>query len=446
MSRDIGPDVMAALKADDAYTASSGRNKRIVKLERGKMWVVRFLPARLGPSEMFFARIARHWLAMKPTICPRHTAEDFGGDPQAYCPCCEASDGLNQSSDEEISKHGFEMRAVTQYMTWCVVFEKDGVEQPLSEILNPYEFWHYKTTWEELKGFFRAGTRRTPQSVTDYKLGNDFAVTKTGKGMRLDKLDSASIFDLKDPKFNDYIAKIEEGIKQPQVKIPSERDLEIVARKMEELAQNGGVDDRRDDRRPMRRRPVPREVDDVDSNEQPHAPARRGAPTQEAAAEEDDIPMDYPPQRRAAPAAAPQRRSQPLEEEPQDEAPPARTTRRAAPAEPSVEDEAPPARPTRRPAPSEPEDNEPEAAPARPPLRGKLPQTPARARMEAAASDPQSEAEEEALPEEASDSAPPARRQLDESGEGEPPPAPVRQGRMGDAVKNKVRGALNRGG
>src|SRR5882724_9379528 len=107
MNNNIDPQVLSAYDYEQQFMQSQQKGSRRVKMERGKMWVIRFLPAKLGPQATWFARIARHWVSMKPIVCPRYTSPDFGGDPDAYCPCCEVAAIVNESPDPEISKFGY---------------------------------------------------------------------------------------------------------------------------------------------------------------------------------------------------------------------------------------------------------------------------------------------------------------------------------------------------
>jgi hypothetical protein len=150
----ITPDVLSQLREEDHYVKTTQRGDRRVKLEKGQTWKIRFIPAQLGPRKTWFARIARHWVNVKPVVCPVHTHPDFGGDPEAYCPACEMSNVLNDSADETVSKFGFKSRAGSQWLTYCIVLDMDGNEVDGNDLLNPYEFWHYPSTWDELKGFF----------------------------------------------------------------------------------------------------------------------------------------------------------------------------------------------------------------------------------------------------------------------------------------------------
>lgn len=315
------------MQHEDAFLQSQTKGSRRVKMDRGQNWIVRFLPARLGPDGLWFARIAKHWVNKLPIVCPRNTAEDFGGDPEFECPVCLLADELNDSADDVISKFGFKAKANAQFLTYCVVWEKNGVQQPMSEVLNPYEFNHYRSTWEELKGFYMAGGRKSADSVLDYKTGNDFSVSKGGKGMRLDKLDPSPIFDLDDPKFQEHIKKLEAAMKTPKVVIPTAEQLHVFVKKMQEAADRGGYSEEDDDR-PRRGRGSSRGYDE-------EADFRRGSRRREPEPEEeDDLPYDDAPPRRSAeraPAPASSRRAAPEPEdrgEPEEPAP-----RRRAPAD-----------------------------------------------------------------------------------------------------------------
>lgn len=466
---------------------SQTKGSRRVKVERGQNWIVRFLPARMGPDGLWFARIARHWMGKVPIVCPRNTAEDFGGNPDCECPVCVVADELNDSADEIISKFGYKAKANPQYLTYCVVWEKDGIQQPLSEILNPYEFMHYRSTFEELKGFYLAGGRKCPDSVLDYEKGNDFSVSRTGKGTRLDKLDASPIFEADDPKYAEYIKRLESACKTPKLVIPTDDQLQVFAHKVQAAADRGGeVDDdgprrgrgdrgggrgRYDDEesnfRRGRGRAPEQEEDDVPYDYPPSrsagraaaAPARRSAPEQE-----DDRGQEESPRRRAAPAdqdAPPSRRREedpePRRRAPADEEPARRRPataedepprRRAAEQEPEPQEDLPPRRaapaPARRPAATqerepEPEDNgqggEPEETP--PPGRRQLEPT---ARRAASGGAPQGEPEEEdPLPEDDKDTAPPAPKRGTATAADEDAPPPVaRRGSQGADIKDRL--------
>lgn len=489
------------MQNEDAFMQAQSRSARRVKLNRGQNWIIRFLPAKMGPDALWFARIAQHWMNKVPITCPRLTAPDFGGDPEAECPVCALADELNESPDEKVADFGYRAKANPLFVTWCIVWEKDGIAQPMSEVLNPYEFRHYRSTWEELKGFYIAGGRKSPNSILDYENGNDFSVNKTAKGMRLDKQDASPIFDSAEPKYAEWLKKIESAMKAPKVVIPTEEQLHVFAAKLQEAANRGGggEDDVPRGRRQQgsaedtefRRPPrgaAPPEDDDVPYDSPPPtrpaprtaapaartavpattAPARRAvpppAPIEEGDPDQDLPPEDEPPvpqpaaKRPAPAAAAPVRRAAPPVEPPveDDPEPPADPAPRraapvaAAPRRPAPAAAAPARRPVQAPAPEEPEpdpsagepDPEPEdVPPARLPVTQRRTLAPTARRTaapEAAVSEPQADDEHEVLPEETVDPAPPATGGIED--EDSPAPTPVaRAGGQGAAISARLR-------
>ena len=446
----IDPKILKRLQGEDAFQQSQTRGARRVKIEKGHNWTVRFLPAKMGPDELWFARIAKHWVNKQPIVCPRNTGADYGGDPEAHCPICELSAELNDSSDKIISKIGYDAKSSSQYLTWCIVVEKDGVAQTMAEILNPYEFWHYPSTWEELKGFYVAGGRKQPDSVLDYERGNDFSINRTLKTTRLDKLDAMPIFDIKEPKWDEYIKKLEAAMKTPKVQLPDARQLEVFSAKLQAAAERAGEGS--DEAPPARRRapvdedeaPAPRRRAPVDEDEAP-APRRRahtdegegtdlGPVSGRAPVDEDEAP----PARRRAPvdedeAPAPRRRApmedpddSPRRHAPVEDPDEPRARQRAAAATEDDDDESPAPRHAASRAPAEPE----EAAPS---ARRALEPTARRA-----AASVESQDDEDNLPEDDKDNVPPAAKVVTEDD------APTPVARRGQPAGKAVNERLNR--
>jgi hypothetical protein len=243
MSNNIAPDMLAYLEQERQYSeARSGTRIRRVKIEKpGQAWLVRFLPVSLGKSGVFFVRNAQHWYKKTPITCPRNVSPDFGGDPDAPCPVCEVADELNAEQHEEISNFGWRLRANATWLTYCLVFQIDPgrgepQELPLAEVLKPWEFAHYKSTFDELCDYYRRGrTKDRPLSVLDLEHGNDFWATKTKKGIRLDRGDQAPVFEL-GPNFDKYLDVVFAAITEPTIKIPTQKDLETYARKAKAAA------------------------------------------------------------------------------------------------------------------------------------------------------------------------------------------------------------------
>jgi len=446
-------DLMAAMREEEKFVQDRDRSDRRIKLDRGQIVKIRFLPAHLGTANTWFARIAKHWLNKKPIVCPVDTGVGFGGNPDAYCPCCRASQELNDSPDERISKLGWEARANSQWTTFCILLEKNGEEITGNEVLVPYEFNHYVSSWEELKMFWKAGTKggKNLNSILDYETGCDFSVTRTGKGIRLDKDDPRAIFDLEDPNFDKYVAKIEAGIRMQKIHIPTAKELEVFAEKITEeseklLGHTSG---------PSRSK---RSITDEDVAGEDGPPARRRAPEPEEdappARRRTAEPEDAPPARRRAQEpepepeeAPPARRRAP---EPEEDAPPARTAARRAPA-PDPQPEQPeddsnpelnPAPPKRRTAAAV----EPEPEEDAPPTRKKSPPPlPAGVGKKASAIGDQVDDDPEVLPEEAKDAAPPARKTVARAIEEDDAPPPPTTRKLGGAnIVDKIRTVTNR--
>jgi len=333
-------NIMANIAKETRYIDTTGHKTRSIKLNKGDSWLIRFIPKLMGkaPDQMFYARVAKHWMNKKPVTCPRHTDVAFGGDPHAYCPVCEVAEKLMDSSNKAEADYAYSCRASSQWLLWCIVLEKGkGEAEPLSEVLAPYEFWMYKPIYEEFIGYFKNNLRRTPMSIFDYKLGNDFAVTKTAKGTRLDKQDSGPIFDLDDKKFEANIDKIEAACKEPKPPKATEKALEEFADKLEEnanKARNGRSTDEGDERGSRRGGggESRRNADVEEQDEQPVARGRRAAPADEPDEPETETEVE-------------------AEAEPEEQAPPRRQARAAAPAE--QEDTAPPQPRRARPAATE---------------------------------------------------------------------------------------------
>lgn len=458
MSKNTNPydnELMAAMRDEERFVTDNLRGQRMVKLERGQVWTVRFLPVRLGKRGTWFGRIARHWVNKKPIICPVGTDPAFGGNKDMECPCCHMSDEINRSGDEEISKFGWSVRANSQWLTFCTVLDKNGDEVTGNEMLMAYEFWHYVNTWEELKGFWKAACRggKNLTSVLDYKTGNDFAVSRTAKGLRLDKLDSAPIFDPEDPNFDSYIKKIEASVKEPKVKIPTAKELEIFAGKIEEQAErlaSGSSGSRRSARRvdddelegnkeeaparPARRSPAPalpsraRMAPETDNGEDDSNPDLAPARSRRPATDSEESPRSAPTRRAPTPLAE--------EDEPVEEAP---ESAEDAPVRPHTT--VPKRKPSALPPPEEAEDD-PEPIPeveesktaAAPSRNGPKRASPIPSKNDRVEDDP------EELPEETGDPAPPVKRSLNQAAEtDEQAPPPVRRTGVGNALRDKIR-------
>lgn len=358
----LPPNILTNIAKETRYIESTSHKSRQVKLNKGDSWLMRFIPVLMGekPNQSFWARVAKHWMNKKYVVCPRHTDAACGGDPEAYCPVCEVADKLMDSPNKAEADFAYQARATSQWLVWCIVLEKGkGDGELLSEVLTPYEFWMYRPVYEEFIGYFKNNTRRSPMSIFDYKLGNDFSLSRTAKGLRLDKQDSGPIFDLDDKKFVEKVDKIEGQCKTPRPTMATEKQLDEFADKLEEnalKAKNGkSTEEPEDDRGRRGGGGGSRRSADVEEEaEQPVARGRRAAPPDEEAAEPEqeagaEAEAEQPTQVRGRRAAAPveeaedtappqPRRARPAATEEPAETP---VRRRAAPVEAEAEQEQP---------------------------------------------------------------------------------------------------------
>ena len=288
----------------------------------------------------------------------------------------------------------------------------------------------------------RAGQEASEYGILDLETGCDLLATQGAKGITLDRCDPGPIFPLDDANYDNYIKKIWSHIRKPHIIIPTEKQLLEVAVKIEEYAERGGVSRRRgrdddddrgrgrgrgrhsdddddggfrgrgrsrygednDDDSPSRsRRSFSRGTEDDDAGGAP-ATARRHAPEPQPEPESAESATTPPPTRRAAPtsrAAAPERQPEPEQApEGQEEAPLSPPTRRtAAGQQPPTRRTAPPAEEASVTSEEMEQDQNPDPAPPPPARRGTRPAAPPSARH----TEP---AETDAAPEQQ----PPARR------------------------------------
>jgi hypothetical protein len=408
----VHTDIEKFLAEEDRHNESLTGSKvlRVKPEEVGDAWLVRFLPVGLGKKQRWFIRQAKHWFKKSPIACPRHMADDFGGDPDAACPVCDLSKELRDDTEDEISKIGFEIRPNLTYTVYCIVIQiqkrrQEAKELTGEELLIPWEFQMYPQTFEELRDYFRRGvSSNRPLSVLDLERGNDFWATKTKKGIRLDKDDPGPAFGKNVTE--DEIETIFSSIKEPRIKIPSLKEMNTFARKVEDFVDGDGSRDSHEGRsargsrlrddpetdkeahgdddepaEPPRRQgrhsrqepaaePEGRRATRRDEAEQTEVRGRRSASEPEearsegrrAGREEAAEPEGRRATRRDEAAAEPEGRRAGREEAAEPEG--RRATRRAAQEPEPDEDQVPgaevPARGSRRAAASEPEEKEPE--------------------------------------------------------------------------------------
>ena len=378
------------IEMDEQDSAALSRKPRRVKIDPGWTWQLRLLPVEVGPDKMPYVKLAQHWINKTPYYCPRYTPRAYGGDPDAICPLCNASEDLNNSDDKFVSDLAYSIRCTLQYRTWCLVFDMEDPkgnidEMALNEILNPYTFDMYPTTWDDYKKYqkwaasrgSRSGETPSEFGIMDLETGCNLLATHGKKGTNLEKVEAGPgpIFDVKETVWDDYITKVFKMIKEPKIIIPKQSVLDEMAEKAYERSERGEnskvssrssrgrgtVEESDDDVAPAGRgrsrfsgeeddapvrgrRSAP--VDDRDGLEEeaPRTPARRGAPARQQAQPEDDYPDPTAPVAPLNRRSAPARQQEPDTDQVPDAEMPARRTRTQPAPEPDQDpaDEKPP--------------------------------------------------------------------------------------------------------
>lgn|SRR5574343_11596 len=318
----ITPDILATLDEEQSFMKSSGRQRtERIRVPKNHSWLLRFLPAQLGPRKLFFARIASHWHNKRPTLCVCQTSKDFGGNPEARCPLCELSDELNANGSKKVSEAGYRLRAVPQWMVYALVFKKDDGDNEPEDIRGDerwkvQEFWMTKPTFEIFYGMYKKGLNRCTNSILDWESGNDIWVTANSQGrLALDREDPAPITSMKDmDKFDKIIKRITAQIRQPDVRVPDEDQIYELCDKIKEATLGSGsrrsryVDDEieEEDDRPSRSSRVDEDDD---------APRSRRSSREEESEEDDRRSV------RSEPARASSRREEDDNQEEEDDLP-----------------------------------------------------------------------------------------------------------------------------
>lgn len=272
----------AAEEERDVRERTSNTSRR-VKLEKGHSALVRFLPAEVGKRGLWYVRVAKHWFRKQPITCPVFTPEEWGGDKAGHCPVCSAVADLRESESDEIRDMGYQARVTLQYICWCIVLETEDSKGRIDtikgdELLKPYEFQLYQTTFDTLSGWVQRASRKDGGSVfgvLDFEKGCDVLASRGKKGVTLDRQDPQSIFPL-DDLFQSKIDKMMAQITHTRVNVPKERDLVSFAEKLKVAAEEieDGYSDAGAGRRSRRsNNPVDDDADDDAADERP---ARRG--------------------------------------------------------------------------------------------------------------------------------------------------------------------------
>ena len=420
--REIDPEVLKTYDEEADYiNRSSKKFAPRVQVKEGSAWLLRFLPARLGPKKTFYARIARHWAGNFPYVCKKHTSELFGGDEKFQCPLCYVTDAVMQKHrerDDPLRNKAFRSSANVQWLTYVCVKFKDDEKPPKSERLTAHEMWLPKTSFNELLTSYKHGVKVSPLSFTDFEKGRDFLMIRSAKNKTtFERQDSGPIFNLSDPTLmKEWIDKLMTSILFEEPKFPSEKKLEEIADKLEEMLSSHRRYDEEGEDRP-RRKPsydmdedeeeaLPRHHsrDEEEEEEHPrHKPSRDEDEELRRKPARDEDEEDEPRKKPSREDDEEEPRRKPTRDEDEEDEPPSR--------KPAREDE-----PRRKPARDEDDDGDPPSA-----SDSELPPPPAK-KLKAPAVSTSSVDDEDEVADEEKESAPAKKPTAEDDGEDEPPP------------------------
>jgi hypothetical protein len=251
MNDQIQPDILGAIEREMSFIETSSRTKtNRVKIPKGHLWRVRFLPVEQGKSRVWWGRYIFHWLNKRPYLCPR-TPEEFGGRGEnAPCPLCDMAEKLNASADQNISRIGYKAMAMPQWLLYCLVVSKDDGEREIiakePDLWKPWEFWMSRSSMADITQLYKQYLKRDRSDGPDYSFldlmeGTTVAVKSRKQGLRFTPERPSPIVDAE--RYDQVVQYIWSQIKFPNFKAAPERELSILARKLEEYAEDGGVDD-----------------------------------------------------------------------------------------------------------------------------------------------------------------------------------------------------------
>jgi hypothetical protein len=408
--------MLSAIEREMSFieTQAGGKSSRI-KIPKGHLWRVRFLPVEQGESRVWWGRYIFHWINNRPHLCPK-TPVEFGGlGDGSPCAVCDTSEELNRDRDQFVSRVGYKAMAMPQWLLYALVVSKDDGEREVvtkePELWKPWEFWMTKASMADITQLYKQYRRRNRQDDTpDYSFldlmeGTTVAVKCRKNGLRFTPERPGPIIDA--DRYEDTVNYIWGQIKFPDFKVPSERDLGLLARKLEEYAYEGGGNEDFERGGGANRR---RRDDDDDDDDRGGARSRRDDDDDDdrggrAAAPRRDYDEDRGGERGGE--RRPERREEPRRDDRRGAVPPPPAARPSAPAAGPR-----PAPPVSAPAPAASRPAPPSRAIPAPPARAaapppsRVPAPPARGPAGPAQSSVSDD--EDNAPEESRDPAPPA--------------------------------------
>lgn len=253
--QNIDPDELAMLDEEQAFLNNSTKQARRIRVEKGDVLTIRFLPMEFGPKKWFYQRIAFHWIGKRPYYCEKHTAAECGGNPDAQCELCAYTEKLNSNRDRNVANAGFRAMANPQYILYCLLFEreKDGEVEKIRgpERWKAWEFPMPKTSFGTLLQLYRRSLARQPdKGFLNLVDGNDITVSLPGRDYAFQREDSQPITNPDDPdKFQETVNKIWASIQLPVLRVPTDDDWDKAIERIEEsIGGRRGGGRREDDR------------------------------------------------------------------------------------------------------------------------------------------------------------------------------------------------------
>lgn len=431
MNDKVDPHEMSAIERELGFIERQTKTYHRVKILKGHTWKVRFLPVEQGEEKTFFGRYVFHWINKRPYLCPK-TPVSFGGEGEdADCPLCRTAEQLNNDRDQFVSRVGYKAMGVVQWLTYCLVVSREDDSGRLErtrepELYTPWEFWLTRASFSDFgmiwKQYKRGSSGDGPEySFMDLLDGTNISVKARKNGLRFSPDRPSPIIDAN--RYDELVNTIWGQIKFPDHKLTSERELNLLARKLEEYAFDGDGGDR-DDRDDRNERRAPRRDDDDDDDDDDNDDGNdsgRGRGRQDY----DDRERDPRPRNEERRASSPTRAAV---------APP-------PPSRPAAPAPAPRAESSPRPvsAPSIKTPLPPRSAVPKPPAARAV--TPPAARVQSSVSD-----EEDNAPAEAADPAPPVEPedlpQVEATGASPAPPAAPRS--LSDRLRSGIAAASRR--
>lgn len=254
MSRDfdnLDPNLLADLDEEQRFADSIKRRNYMpkVKIERGHSWLIRFLPVQIGKNKSWIGRMAQHWVNQRAQVCKKYTSIHLGGDPNYDCPICKLADNGANHQNKNIKERAQRVMANPFWFGVVLVWAKDtGKGRPTS--IKPPECWvaHdcalYKSQFEQLRAIAARDAEKGTEGIVDLRTGRDIWIQRTGKGYKLEADEKSCIArEEKGEDLQQVVDKVWESVIVPDVTLPTAEELREFFLKCKEYVISGGSSD-----------------------------------------------------------------------------------------------------------------------------------------------------------------------------------------------------------